>query len=203
MTTWPHCGADTAAGDPPSGVAIYFNECWTGQEYQLASQMLYEGVVDEGLVVTRAVHDRYAPEKRNPYNEIECGEHYARAMAGYGVFLGACGFEHHGPAGHLGFAPSFAADDFAAAFTAAEGWGLFRQRRHGAEQTGDIEVRYGQVSLSTLAFRTAKAPRRAVVRVGARLLPATLHTAGDRVELTLSHSVTVTAGQTLSVLFAL
>jgi hypothetical protein len=199
MTTWPHCGAATASGNPPSWAAIYFNECWTGQEYQLAGQMLYDGVVDEGLIVTRAVHDRYAPEKRNPYNEIECGEHYARAMAGYGVFLGACGFEHHGPAGHIGFAPRLSPDNFAAAFTAAEAWGLFRQQRHHDQQTCDIEVRYGRLRVSTLALQTAFVPSRAVVRIGNREVRPTLRVTGDRVELALTRPLTVTAGETLSV----
>ncbi|HEY3631942.1 MAG TPA: GH116 family glycosyl hydrolase [Jatrophihabitantaceae bacterium] len=199
MTTWPHCGAATAAGSPPSWAAIYFNENWTGQEYQLATQMMYDDVVEEGLIVTRAVHDRYAAAKRNPYNEIECGEHYARAMAGYGVFLGACGFEHHGPAGHIGFAPRLSPDDFAAAFTAASGWGLFRQQRHHHSQTADIELRYGQLRVSTLALETAFRPSRAVVRIGHREVRPTLRVTGDRVELTLTRPVTVTAGETLSV----
>jgi len=203
MTTWPHCGADTAAGDPASWAAIYFNECWTGQEYQLAAQMLYDGVVEEGLIVTRAVHDRYAAEKRNPYNEIECGEHYARAMAGYSVFLGACGFEHHGPAGHIGFAPKVHPEDFAAAFTAAEGWGLFRQRRHVVEQTCELEVRYGQLRVSSLAFETTRPPRQVIVRAGRHVFRPTVHTTGHRVELSLAAPVTVPAGDTLSVLFVL
>jgi hypothetical protein len=203
MTTWPHCGADTAAGDPPSWAAIYFNECWTGQEYQLAAQMLYDDVVEEGLVVTRAVHDRYAAEKRNPYNEIECGEHYARAMAGYSVFLGACGFEHHGPAGHIGFAPKLRQDHFAAAFTAAQGWGLFRQRRGAAEQTCELDVRYGRLRVSTLAFETVRPPRHVVVRTGHRELDATMQSSGSRVELSLAGPVTVATGETLSVRFVL
>jgi hypothetical protein len=160
--------------------------------------MLDDKVVEQGLIVTRAVHDRYAAAKRNPYNEIECGEHYARAMAGYGVFLGACGFEHHGPAGHIGFAPRLSPDDFAAAFTAAEGWGLLRQTRRGPEQTSEIEVRYGQVRVSSLALETARPPKHAVVRVGSTEIRPTVRVVGDRVELTLTRPLTVTAGQTLS-----
>ena len=91
-------GADWAAG--------YFNECMNGFEYQVAGHMIWEGMVTEGLAVARAVHDRYHPSRRNPWNEVECGDHYARSMASYGVFLAACGFEYHGPKGHLGLRPA-------------------------------------------------------------------------------------------------
>jgi uncharacterized protein (DUF608 family) len=199
MTTWPHCGAEIAPGKPASWAAMYFNEIWTGQEYQLATQMLYDGVVDQGLIVTRAVHDRYAPAKRNPYNEIECGEHYARAMAGYGVFLGACGFEHHGPRQHLGFAPRLTPDDFAAAFTANTGWGLYRQRRHGREQTSEIEVRHGHVDVRSLALQTPGTATGANVEIGDREIPVTLTAAGTQAQLHFGDAQTVAEGETLTI----
>ena len=43
----------------------------------------------EGLAVERMLHDRYHAARRNPWNEVECGDHYARSMASYGVFLAA------------------------------------------------------------------------------------------------------------------
>ena len=80
-------------------------------------------MVQEGLAITAQIHDRYHASRRNPWNEVECGDHYARAMASYGVFLAACGFEYHGPKGHLGFAPRLTPEDFRAAFTTAGGLG--------------------------------------------------------------------------------
>src|SRR5205807_4943800 len=113
-------------------------------EYQVAGHMLWEGKVLEGLAIARAVHDRYHAARRNPWNEVECGDHYARAMASYGVFLAACGFEHHGPKGHLGFAPQLTPEKFRAPFTAAEGWGTFTQKREGQNQRERVDVRWGR-----------------------------------------------------------
>ena len=105
MCTWPRGDKADAQGKAPDWAFGYFNECMTGFEHQVAGHMIWEGMVTEGLAVERTIHDRYHPSRRNPWNEVECGDHYARAMASYGVFLAACGFEYHGPRGHLGFAP--------------------------------------------------------------------------------------------------
>ena len=107
MCTFPRSDWDyqKAAGKGPAWAAGYFNECMNGFEYQAAGHMIWEGMVQNGLAVTRAVHDRYHAARRNPWNEVECGDHYARSMASYGVFLAACGFEYHGPRAHIGFAP--------------------------------------------------------------------------------------------------
>jgi hypothetical protein len=85
----------------------YFNECMTGFEWQVAAHMIAEGLAQEGLAVARAIHDRYDARLRNPYNEIECSDHYSRSMASYGAFLAATGYESHEPKNHLGFAPAF------------------------------------------------------------------------------------------------
>jgi uncharacterized protein (DUF608 family) len=107
----------------------YFHECMTGFEHQVASHMMAEGMTDEALVITRAIHDRYHAAKRNPYNEIECSDHYARAMASYGTFITACGFEYHGPKGYIRFAPKWNKENFKAPFTVAEGWGSYTQTK--------------------------------------------------------------------------
>jgi hypothetical protein len=77
-------------------------------------------------------------------------------MASYGVFLAACGFEYHGPKGHIGFAPRLQPKDFRAAFTAAEGWGTFTQRRQDRRQSCTIVMHYGQLRLNSIALVVAE-----------------------------------------------
>jgi hypothetical protein len=38
--------------------------------------MLWEGLVEKGLAMTRMVHERYHAARRNPWNEIECSDHW-------------------------------------------------------------------------------------------------------------------------------
>ena len=122
-----------------------------GFEYQVAGHMLWEGLTLEGLAVTRAVHDRYHASRRNPWNEVECGDHYARSMASYGVYLAACGFEYHGPKGHIGFAPKLSPENFKCAFTSAEGWGSFSQKAESGKWKAEIDLRWGSLRLKTMA----------------------------------------------------
>ena len=118
----------------------YREEVWTGIEYQVAGHMVWEGMVTEALAICRGVHERYHPAKHNPFNEIECGDHYARAMASWGVFTALAGFEYHGPKGHIGFAPHITPENFRAAFTAAEGWGSFAQTRTRRRRSGSRSI---------------------------------------------------------------
>jgi hypothetical protein len=131
---------------------LYRNEVWTGTEYQVAAHMIWEDMIPEALTVVRGVCDRYYPLKRNPFNEVECGDHYARALASWGVFTALSGYQYHGSQKHLGFSPKLTPERFRCAFTTAEGWGVFQQERDGQTQRDQIELRWGRLRLKTLAF---------------------------------------------------
>jgi len=177
----------------------YRDEIWTGIEYQVANHMAWEGMITEALAICRAVHERYHPSKRNPWNEIECGDHYARAMASWGVLISLAGFEYDGPAAKIGFAPRLTPDDFKCAFTAAEGWGSFTQKWGGGELKAEIEVKWGRLRLSELRLRLPDRAQlvSARVAVGAEVLSATPDQAGQMVRLTLDRPAVIAAGQNI------
>jgi uncharacterized protein (DUF608 family) len=188
-----------ASGQGNKGYANYFNECMTGFEHQLAAHMIWEGMVTEGLAIERSIHDRYAPSKRNPYNEVECGDHYGRAMASYGVFLAACGFSYDGPAGAIGFAPRLSPENFKAPFTSAEGWGTYSQTAVAATFTSTLEVKWGRLRVKTIRLSPAFAPNSVSVRAADREIAASLANSVDGAVITLGAETTLSPGQALTI----
>ena len=189
--------AKASGKDKPGWAAGYFNECMNGFEYQVAGHMIWEGMVMEGLAVTRAVHDRYHASRRNPWNEVECGDHYARSMASYGVYLAACGFEYDGPKAHIGFAPKLTPENFKCAFTSAEGWGSYLQKTESGKQKAEIAVRWGKLKLKTIALDSEETVFR--VSLGGNKVKAAFTRLEKHVLITLSQPVEITAGQTLTI----
>jgi uncharacterized protein (DUF608 family) len=74
----------------------YYSEVMTGFEYTAGNGMLFEGMQEEGLKVITNIRDRYDGKKRSPFDEAECGHHYARAMTAYGAVLALTGFHYSG-----------------------------------------------------------------------------------------------------------
>lgn len=94
MCTWPE-------GGRPKVPTRYADEVWSGIEWQVAAHCLFEGLHDEGRAVLDALWTRHDGSRRNPYNEIECGDHYARAMAGWTVLQAVSGVRVDEAAGLL------------------------------------------------------------------------------------------------------
>jgi non-lysosomal glucosylceramidase len=192
--TWPK-GEYLAEG------VRYRSEVWTGIEYQVAGHMVAEGMVGEALAICDGIQRRYHPAEHNPFNEVECGDHYARALASWGVYTALAGFEYDGPAGHIGFGPKISPEDFKAAFTGAEGWGSFSQKRKGSTQTGLIELRWGSLALNSLSFAVPDnftSPRVSVEAAG-RTVKCDYKLTSGRVGIALNEKLVLKENQTLEV----
>ena len=184
-----------------TGYDFYFNECMNGFEHQVAGHMMWEEMVLESLAIERAIHDRYHASRRNPWNEVECGDHYARSMASYGVFTAACGFEYHGPNGYLGFAPRLTPENFKAAFTSAEGWGTFTQKANDKRMKAEIHLKWGKLRIHTLCLRLPERMQSNTVKVLINGQPAavTHHTYKDQIKISLRADSYIEENQRLEI----
>ncbi len=183
---------------------LYREEVWTGIEYQVAGHMAAEGMVEESLAICRAVHDRYHPRVFNPYNEIECGDHYARAMASWGVYLSLAGFYHHGPAGVLGFNPRMTPENYKGLFTTAEGWLVFAQQRGENTQSNQIRIIWGSLRLKSLrlGMPAGKTPSSVTLSAGGRSVEADVEVSEGAAVLSLPAELVLHQGAELSVTLA-
>jgi len=116
VCTWPR-------GGKPTLPFVYSDEVWTGIEYQVASHLIAEGFVKEGLTIVKALRSRYDGRSRNPWNEYECGNYYARAMASYALLGALSGFQYSAVKRTLWFGPQLDIRPFKTLFSAASGFG--------------------------------------------------------------------------------
>jgi hypothetical protein len=154
LCSWPN-------GGRPSFPFPYSDEVWTGLEYHVGAHLIWEGFVREGLELVRAARSRYDGRKRNPWDEEECGHHYARAMSSWSLLHACGGFSWDGVEKRLGFAPRVRATPFRALFTAGRGWGIFEQIRRGRSLGVTLRVLGGELDLRSLALEWpgARPPR--------------------------------------------
>jgi len=197
ICTWPK-------GGRPANVMLYSDEVWTGIEYQVAGHMLYEGMLEEAFAVVKGVRDRYdgipkAPIPRSPWNEIECGGHYARAGSSWTLLLALSGWLYDGARGELEFRPLHTPEKFKSFFSASEGWGSLAQTRKGNSQHNEIRVEEGTLKVTRLRLETSAPPKSAAVKVAGKAVTAMLKTGPEGVFVTLPQAAIIKAGQTLTV----
>lgn len=130
----------------------YSEECMHGFEYQAAVHMIRHGMPEEGLSVVKGVRDRYNGEKRNPWNEMECGSNYARSMASYALLLTYSGFTFDMRKGMIGFRPLNEGRFF---WSCDGAWGTFRY----ADSAAELSVLYGEIALKQLGLPGADGVR--------------------------------------------
>jgi len=193
IATWPR-------GERP-GHAFYFaDEVWCGIEYQVASHLIYEGFVEEGLLIVKGVRDRHTGERRNPWNEFECGHHYARSLASYGVLTALSGFHYSAPNQSLSFAPQVNEKDFTCFFSVASGWGTYRQKQKGGKVKVSLTLDYGALTLKELSAALSVADASKVaVRLAGETVQAAPSVCDQRLVVALDEPATIEAGQRLTI----
>jgi len=195
LCSWPK-------GGRPALPFVYADEVWTGIEYQVAAHLVYSGQVAEGLAIVQGVRDRYDGRRRNPWNEVECGSHYARALSSWSIVLSLSGFSFSAPEGRLAFAPRVNARDFRCFFSTGSGWGVFSQRVGGQSHDVRLEARHGEVRLHRLGLRNEAGFQAVALSAasgpGAVAASAKVRVEGEGLELDFGSEVVIGEGQSLA-----
>ncbi len=150
LCTWPN-------GGRPKFPFPYSDEVWTGVEYHVAAELIYDGWLREGLRIVEALRDRHDGLSRSPWDEVECGHHYARSMSSWTVLLALSGQQADLGRETLTFDPVIEASGdpnrFDCFWSNGRAWGRYTQRRDGAdgEWSPEIEVLGGTLDGVTVS----------------------------------------------------
>jgi len=171
----------------------HWNVCWLGTEYAVASHMIYEGMVEEGLTVCREGHERHHRQGLR-YNHFECGEHYTRALDVWSVLLALQGFKWDASRNRLGFVPKIDADNHRSIVVVPSGWGLAQQKLSTGGGEWNLGLRQGSIELREVALARPVA----AASFDGRTVGITPITNGAR----FVEPITLSKGQTLRIQFA-
>jgi uncharacterized protein (DUF608 family) len=134
--------------DRPKNPFSYFTEVMTGFEYTAAVGMLYEGRTEDGLKCIKNIRDRYDGRKRSPFDEAECGHHYARAMASWAAILAMTGFNYSGVEKSM----TFAAKDGTFFWSNGYAWGSCSIKQSAGGREIELSVLQDELDLSRFAL---------------------------------------------------
>jgi hypothetical protein len=124
-------------------------------EYLVAAQFIHAGMLREGLETIEDVRWRFDGERRNPWDEPECGHHYARAMSAWSSVVAWSGFHYHAADKALTLSPKANTPAFTSFWSTGAGWGLFSVAPENNRSRTKITVTEGSLPLRTIRCRTA------------------------------------------------
>ncbi len=140
--TWPY-------GEEPSVPILYSNEVWTGIEYEVATLCIYTGKIPEALKIIKAIRKRYDGTRRNPWNEVECGDHYVRAMSSWTLLHALTGVDYIMELKQLKFGPKINTENFKTFFITGTSWGQITQQISSKKVSFSLTIFHGELELKS------------------------------------------------------
>jgi non-lysosomal glucosylceramidase len=175
----------------------YYAEAWTGQEYLVASLMMNWDMVNEGIECVENIRARYDGEKRNPWDEPECGHHYARAMSSWSTIVSLSGFVYDGPRAAVLAVPRMPHDNFKCFWSTGTGWGTFSLRKQNGSTQFSIKVLKGSLACRSCEIAATGATAR--IELGGQSLAYQASSNGERLVVTLNQTQRLAANDELRI----
>ena len=163
---------------------------WSGVEFAVAGHMLYEGLVEEGTAVLKALHERYG-RGGHYWNHVEWGAHYMRPLSAWMVVMGAWGLKYDGFARRLTLRPAVVPLKWVLAVGGS--WGVLDWSSDGAR----LELAHGALKIASLRL-----PNRPVsIKLDGKPLSFEVAEADGYYEARLAQEVQLEPGHALEVGF--
>ena len=160
--TWPHEGR-------PEVPTRYSDEVWTGLEYEAAALLISTGQMQEAMTLLQAVRNRYDGIRMNPWNDIECGDHYVRAMSSWSLLLAATDFGWDAHRGELTVGNRTGQERLVAPFFASPAWGTYE-----IDDSGNVTIRVvgGEIEVKSIVVRGGNGGSGVVVEIDEQAIGA-------------------------------
>jgi non-lysosomal glucosylceramidase len=187
-----------AEGKRPRIPFPYYAEVFTGLEHATAAMMMYAGMVDEGTEYIANTRARYDGEKRNPWDEAECGHHYARAMSSWSSVVALSGFEYDGVQESVIALPRLPHRTFRSFWASGTGWGEFSYvpgKNGGTFFT--LRVLAGKLRCQSVRITALGIVKR--MHIGDKEYPHTATMNGQSTLLTAHETIVIREGEALEI----
>jgi uncharacterized protein (DUF608 family) len=169
----------------------YYAEAWTGQEYLVAALMMHWGMVKEGIECVENVRARFDGEKRNPWDEPECGHHYARALSSWSTVVALSGFLYDGTEAAAVAVPRLPGNNFQCFWSTGTGWGTYILRRQAGSTVLVVKVLAG--TLACRSCEIAASGTSATVESGGRPVQNQVKRHQERMAVTFGETLRLAA----------
>jgi hypothetical protein len=117
----------------------------------VAALLIGHGMREQGLELVKAVRARHDGPARNPFNEPECGHHYARALSSWAAYMAWIGLGYSAVTGTLSLNASPASSR--SLISLGDAWGTCRQTPQRGAIKVSVELRQGRLRLSRIVLR--------------------------------------------------
>lgn len=188
---------DYGRGERPHVPFPYFAEAWTGTEYLVASLLFYVDMIEAGMHVVTSARARYDGRKRNPWDEEECGHHYARAMSSWSTVVMLSGFHYAGDSAAITVMPRLQNRVFRSFWSTARGWGTFLLERHEKAATLQIHVISGELVCEECIV--SEPGTQASARFGTKTYALQVEQGSKMIRLRFPETLTITEGMRIEI----
>jgi hypothetical protein len=157
--------------------------------------MMNWGMVKEGVECVENVRARFDGEKRNPWDEPECGHHYARALSSWSTVVAMSGFLYDGSAAAVTAVPKIPQDDFQCFWASGTGWGTYSLRRQSGGTLFSIKVLKGTLHCKSCEIAAPGAT--AAVELAGSIIASAVVRNAERIVVTLDETLRLVANEEL------